>query len=286
MGPAREGGRHGAAKRVEFCGYSGGVKMTTGGSSGHRQGRRTVLKAMGLMPLLTTAGLHLPGAVRAADQSLAGSACLSVLYRNIPGERFDAVYYRDRHMPLILERFAAAIERFEFMRLTPGGQSGTAEWVAAASLWIRDAERFAAASHRHGAELTADLANVTAVELVPEAETIIAEFGQPLDSSRQGQLCRRILFPALEGASFDEAYYVESFLPRMLDAYGSEAITRIEARRGAVNGRLLASAVVYIGDSLLYDQARVQHASMLNAGIPAFSNVLPRELAMEIAAVG
>lgn len=82
--------------------------------------------------------------------------CASVIYPT-GLERFDLIYFAERHVPHFAELLGANCIRFEVHR--PLAQPGAPEppFVAAAYFWVHSAEDFGATLAAHGAEIYADI---------------------------------------------------------------------------------------------------------------------------------
>ena len=93
--------------------------------------------------------------------------CVSVLYPNIPGKKFDHGYYARTHMPLVLSRFKSlGMSRYEIDTGLAGGLPGSpAPFVASARLYFSTVEEVQKAIATHGPEILADVANYTDIEL-------------------------------------------------------------------------------------------------------------------------
>ena len=221
-----------------------------------------------------------------ASESIVGSACLTILYRNGDDVTFDYDYYRDNHLTLIMDLYGDdAISRFELRR--PVAVPGPApDYVAAINIWIRDAEVFAAAGAEHGATLQADVQNFTNTSLVAQNEIVWGESGGDLHSTEMGQRCLTILYPFEEGATFDPDYYRDNHMTLIMDLYGREAIRRFEMRKPQPmpegNPLFMGSINIYIEDQAAFDAAGAEHTDTLVADVPNFSSVLPTVVTTEI----
>jgi uncharacterized protein (TIGR02118 family) len=88
--------------------------------------------------------------------------CVSVLYPHAPGKRFDQVYYEQKHRPLVMERLAGSITRYEILQglsgLAPGSEPA---FACTGNLYFNTVGDFQQAMAAHGAELQADIPNFT-----------------------------------------------------------------------------------------------------------------------------
>jgi uncharacterized protein (TIGR02118 family) len=102
---------------------------------------------------------------RGRDSPRLGDACLTILYRNGEGVRWDVDYYRKAHMPLIMRLYgAAAISRFELRKGDSGQAPGTKPgFIGTVNIYINDQAAFDAAGKQHGPALIADVPHFSSV---------------------------------------------------------------------------------------------------------------------------
>lgn len=92
-----------------------------------------------------------------------GDPVLTILYPREEDATFDIDYYRDHHLPLIMELYGEAIRRFELIQpVEPEGAPPPA-WFAVVNIYIADADAFAAAGEEHGPTLIDDVPNFSSV---------------------------------------------------------------------------------------------------------------------------
>jgi uncharacterized protein (TIGR02118 family) len=93
--------------------------------------------------------------------------CVSVLYPHAPGKRFDQVYYEQKHRPLVMERLAGSITRYEILQGLSGLAPGSEPMFACTgNLYFNSVGDFQQAMAAHGAELQADIPNFT--DIMPQ----------------------------------------------------------------------------------------------------------------------
>ncbi len=92
--------------------------------------------------------------------------CVSVLYPNQPGKKFDHDYYAARHMPMVQERLQSfGMQRYEIDRGLAGGAPGTpAPFVCIGRLYFDSLANFQRALITEGPAIMADIPNYTDVE--------------------------------------------------------------------------------------------------------------------------
>lgn len=253
--------------------------------------RRTVLKGSATaLAAGTLAPLTLPRPVRAAEDSRVGTNCLSILYQNGEGITFDYDYYRERHLTLIMERYAGAVERFELRRPVAAEGAPPPAYVAAVNIWIRDQAAFDAAGAEHGAEVAGDVPNFTNALLLAQNETVWGEAGAGLHEVDEAQTCLTIIYPYQKGASWDADYYRDHHMPLIMDLYGREAIRRFEVRRPIApesgNPAFLGTVNIYVEDQQAFDAAGAEHTQTLVDDVPNFASMMPIALPTRIQGVG
>jgi uncharacterized protein (TIGR02118 family) len=94
-----------------------------------------------------------------------GTRCLTILYPNSEGARWDADYYRAQHMTLIMDLYGTeAIRRFE-VRKGLSGMDGVAKpaFIGCVNIYIADQAKFDAAGAKHGQALRDDVPNFSSV---------------------------------------------------------------------------------------------------------------------------
>jgi uncharacterized protein (TIGR02118 family) len=92
--------------------------------------------------------------------------CVSVLYPNSPGKRFDHVYYEQKHRPLVMERLAAyGIARYEIAQGISGLAPGSEPIFACiGNLYFNTVAEFQQGMAAHAAEFIADIPNFTDIQ--------------------------------------------------------------------------------------------------------------------------
>ncbi len=92
--------------------------------------------------------------------------CVSVLYPNTAGKKFDHDYFAQKHMPLVFGKSKdLGMIRYEFDTGIAGGAPGApAPFVTVARLYLDDMEAFQRIMGAHGAEFMGDIPNYTDIE--------------------------------------------------------------------------------------------------------------------------
>jgi uncharacterized protein (TIGR02118 family) len=93
--------------------------------------------------------------------------CISVVYPNTPGKKFDHDYYAKTHMPLVMKLLKSlGLIRYEIDTGLAGGTPGApAPFTCIGRLYFNTLEEFQTALATHGAEIIADVPNYTDIEL-------------------------------------------------------------------------------------------------------------------------
>ena len=103
---------------------------------------------------------------------------VSVMYANKPGARFNHVYYRDTHMPLVKARMGDRCRFYTVDKGLAGGSPGEpAPYVGMCHIYCDSVEAFQAGFGPHAKEIMADIRNYT--ELAPIVQISEVVVGQP-----------------------------------------------------------------------------------------------------------
>ena len=99
--------------------------------------------------------------------------CITVLYPNPEGVRFDFDYYKKSHATLILRLYGKSIARYELRRGESGPDGGRPPYVATVNFWVADQQAFDEAQSRHAPALIADVPNFTNVQPTIQIEEVV-----------------------------------------------------------------------------------------------------------------
>jgi uncharacterized protein (TIGR02118 family) len=220
------------------------------------------------------------------------SHCVTILYPAGAGLTFNADYYRDHHLPLIMRLYGDSIARFELRTVdpTPAGAPAPA-YAAAINIWIRDFDAFQQHNETHGPALIADVANFTNTMPTIQFDRVQGEDGTDRGAMQLGDTCLTILYPNGASVRWDVDYYRRAHMPLIMRLYGAAAIKRFELRRGesgAPTGAppYIGCVNIYINDHQAFGAAGVAHGQTLIDDVPAFSSVMPTAFATTIHGIG
>ena len=102
-----------------------------------------------------------------------GDTCLTIVYPNSDGVRWDVEYYKAHHMPLIMKLYGKdAIKRFELRKGATGQTGGLAPYIGSVNIYINDQKAFDAAGKQHGPTLVADVPHFSSVMPIAFPTTI------------------------------------------------------------------------------------------------------------------
>ena len=101
---------------------------------------------------------------------------VNVMYPYSEGARFDHVYYRDRHMPMVKARLGRACTYYTVEKGLAGRGPGAPPAFVAMCAFICDSvEGYKAAMQEHLAEVRGDLANYTDIAPVVQFSEVVVE---------------------------------------------------------------------------------------------------------------
>jgi uncharacterized protein (TIGR02118 family) len=100
--------------------------------------------------------------------------CVTVLYSQTEGARFDWEYYTGKHIPLVRQKLGAALKSVRIERGLAGEGPGTAApFVALADLLFDSVEAFQTAFGPTEAEIVADIPKYTSIEPVVQISEVV-----------------------------------------------------------------------------------------------------------------
>ncbi len=237
-------------------------------------------------------GATLPRGVRAQD-SAEGQNCLTILYPAGDGITFNADYYRDHHLTMIMKLYTTTIQRFELRKVAaPPPGAPAAKYAAAINIWINDLAAFNANNQKHGKTMTDDVPNFTNGRPGIQYDKVHGEDGAPRSAPKVGDTCLTILYPNGDGVRWEVEKYKTGHMPLIMRLYGLDAIKRFELRKGeggmAPNSKpeWIGTVNIYINDQQKFDAAGKQHGQTLVKDVPSFSSVMPTAFPSIVHGVG
>ena len=96
--------------------------------------------------------------------------CVTVLYPNKEGARFDFDYYMKTHIPMVSGFFGKGIDVQKGVS-SPMGSS--AAFVCSARIWINSVEHFQTVMEQHGGKILADISNYTNIEPIIQIDEVL-----------------------------------------------------------------------------------------------------------------
>ncbi|HTQ35575.1 MAG TPA: hypothetical protein VMH77_00950 [Steroidobacteraceae bacterium] len=240
-----------------------------------------------------------PPAAKPATTPTGSTICLVMLYPSGDGLKFDADRFRDHHLPLLKSTYSGALERVELRAPSPppaladgAPPPPTPPLLAAVSIWIRDVSKFVAEANAHSKDISADIATVTNSAPMVQFDRVIGALGAGREAVAMKTDCISEYFPVKEGATWDAQGYIDGYLAKVYQVYGSTAIKRIEITKGAQGqgGKdplFLGAAHLYIADDATFDMTSATDAAKQVAPEAAkYYSTPPFPAYMEVAAVG
>ena len=101
---------------------------------------------------------------------------VNVMYPYSEGARFDQVYYRDRHMPMVKARLGGACAYYTVEKGLAGRAPGAPPAFVAMCAFVCDSvEGYTAALEDHGVEILGDIGNYTDIAPVIQISEVVVE---------------------------------------------------------------------------------------------------------------
>ena len=123
-------------------------------------------------------------------------------------------------------------------------------------------------------------------------DSVLAGLGGERASIQANTKCLSLFFEAKEGATWNPKGFASEYLPKMVAAYGPEALQRLEIVEGvqATNGSkplMLGTMNLYVADTAKFVEASTSEAvKQLAAEEAKYYSVRPIQTLMQVHAVG
>lgn len=131
-------------------------------------GRRDVMTGA-IAAALGGVALVSSGGPAAAVENKEGDHCLTVLFPNKEGGRFDIDYYVNHHIPLVLSLYGDSVRNYEVFKPVSGMGNNKPPFVAMANIWITDQEAYNEASKKARDVFSPDVPHFT--DIRPTGQT-------------------------------------------------------------------------------------------------------------------
>ena len=99
--------------------------------------------------------------------------CVTVLYPNEPGGHFDFAYYRDNHIPMMLELLGDNVLSTEVRRGIQAVDGSSAPYLCLLNTHIRSAEQFAQVMTEHREKVLGDIVNYTNLQPIIQIDEML-----------------------------------------------------------------------------------------------------------------
>ena len=87
--------------------------------------------------------------------------CMTVLYKNGDGVKFDFDYYKNHHLTMIMGLYGKSIHRFELRKGVVAQDGSKPPYIAVVNIWIADEAAFEANDAKYTSRLVGDVPNFT-----------------------------------------------------------------------------------------------------------------------------
>ncbi|HXC59890.1 MAG TPA: hypothetical protein VN645_11275 [Steroidobacteraceae bacterium] len=265
--------------------------------------RRDVLCGVGHAAAFGVLAAALPRHVLAAEQAAGDGVaiCLSMLYPG--GKKFDGDRYRDKHLPLIRSVYGDSIARVELRMVPPpeklarssknarsATRPPTPPYVAAISLWIRNVEQFGKITAASGQQIQADLLKVTDITPYVQYDETIAQKGDPRSDVPVGSEVTSTYFLNKDGGRWDAPYFVDKYLPKVEEVYGTSLrrieVTKGRAGQGGTPLLMMSASHLYIRDHTAFDAAGKKAGMQLFQEAANYTDIRGFPVLMNVQAAG
>ena len=99
--------------------------------------------------------------------------CVTVLYPNQADGHFDFAYYRDRHIPMMLDLLGDNVLSTELRRGIQAVDGAKAPYLCLLNTHIRSAEQFAQVMTEHREKVLGDIVNYTNLQPIIQIDEML-----------------------------------------------------------------------------------------------------------------
>jgi hypothetical protein len=259
--------------------------------------RRDVLRGAGGAAVLGMMAALTRRSAAAEAASSESALCLSMLFPGGKG-KFEADRYRDKHLPLIRGIYGDSVERIELRVAPPPSKrvqsrfpSPPAAFIAAVSIWIQRIDEFGKHTAESAQQIQSDLLKVSEIVPYVQYDQSIHVSGDVRGELVVGTEVASTYFPNKDGGRWDARYFVDKYLPKVIDVYGKDTLRRIEvnqgrAGQGGVKAALTAASHLYIRDRAAFDAAGMRGGMQLFQEAPNYTDIMGVFTLMRVHAAG
>jgi len=216
--------------------------------------------------------------------------CLSMYYLAADGGKFDRMEFRDKQAPLLRSLYGDALERIELRtapkrnRTDPKPQAQYGDTappvLAIVNLWVKSLDAYAAATLKAGDKIANGMKGVSSAKVAVQWEQLIGSKGDPRESVVAGTQCFSSLYPSTGDGTWDAKYVTETYLPMVMEAYGPDALRRVEVCKGiSLQGGgkplFLAALNMYIKDQPTFQSKAMTAGMTLMKEAPKYTTITP-----------
>lgn len=99
--------------------------------------------------------------------------CVTVLYPNTPDAQFDFAYYRDQHIPMMLQLLGDNVLSTELRRGLQAVDGSQAPYLCLLNTHIRSLQQFTQVMSEHSAQVLGDIVNYTNLQPIIQIDEIL-----------------------------------------------------------------------------------------------------------------
>jgi hypothetical protein len=238
--------------------------------------RRSMLAGAGHVAAASMLGQWLPaaraGEAVQAQQGQAGGICMTMLFEQNPRAEFDHEKYAANHMPLLREVYGDSVERIELRvtgtaflnsnQQTVQTYDGRFAVLASTTFWISDVTAFGQKLSAANDRINKDLDGIAKGNRLVQLNRVVLSLGAARDTVKAADLLYAMYFLPVTNPSdvptFDQGFFVETYLPGLYSMFGPGGVHRLEAIVGVDQGgrkaAQTASFQVFVGEAEAFNK--------------------------------
>ncbi len=257
--------------------------------------RRSLLASAGYATAYGTLAARLLSIAEAQQAPAKASPVLSLnmVFPSLPKAKVDEKLYINKHMLFLRDAYGDSVDRIEFRTSqspTPGMPPGSQSLLASAHIRIKDVAKFSKALSEKSTAINIDLDFAAQGPRFVQIDRLGVGLGEDLSEVKVGSQVMMVHYPADPvPAKWNERYFTDTHLPKLMAAYGQSAVRRLEGGLGVDQGgtkaKYKATIQLYVRERTAFEGAVARGRDELLEDLKKFTSIIPEFNELRVQAI-
>lgn len=263
--------------------------------SGKHITRRSLLAGTGYAAAYGTLAARLLSAAQAQQAQPAStgpSLSLNMVFPILPGAKIDEKLYISKHMQLLRNAYGDSVSRIEFRTSqspTNGMPPGSQSILASTHIWINDVAKFSKALAANSTAINIDLDFAAKGPRYVQIDRIVAGLGDDISEVKVGHQVMMVHYPADPSRKWDDKYFTNTHLPKLMTSFGQSAVRRLAGGFGVDQkddkAKYRATIQLYVRERTAFESAVRQGIEDLIEDGKKFTTIIPEFNELRVQAI-